>query len=331
MQVLELEFGQQGWAGVQKVFDGQPVVLVIVLVFDVARRRAHQDRAPHGARQVHAQREAVGMRQWIHQCVHQMGPGTIHLGVFAAHGIDAVAAIAQERGDFIGVQSGCVYHAACFDAFALERSRVGRVADFDGHDNRIASGLEFNDARVIEDIRAAIDGDARIGFHERFGFDDAGGGHLQRGHGGDVRFALANPRAVHHAQAFDAIGPPVFRQLFEFGDFRFVRGDDQLAAIVVRHAVRGAKLLGHDIAGNAQPALQRSGPIVDARMHHAAIARAGGHAQLGHLLEQKDVLGARGDLAGQRAAHHSSADDDYVGSIHGFRRPRSECAGSHLE
>src|SRR5579859_5973066 len=52
-------------------------------------------------------------------------------------------------------------------------------------------------------------------------------------------------------------------------------------------------------------------------MDYAAVAGAGGHAQLGILLDQEDVLRARRDGVGYGGSDDAAADDQDVGLIHG--------------
>ena len=133
----------------------------------------------------------------------------------------------------------------------------------------------------------------------------------------DVRLAGAHSGAVHYPQTHDAVGAAVFGKMFELCYLVRVLSHHKLAAIPVRHAVRGAEFVQHAVARHAQPRFQRARRIVNARMDNAAISRAGAHAELGRLLDKKHIAPALRNRARHGATHHAAADDDNVCAIHG--------------
>ncbi len=80
-----------------------------------------------------------------------------------------------------------------------------------------------------------------------------------------------------------------------------------------------AELIRKAIAFHAKPRLQRILRIVDAGVIHAAVARTGGHPQLGKLLDKKNVLPTFGDGARDGAANDAAADDQNVRLVHELR------------
>ena len=185
------------------------------------------------------------------------------------------------------------------------------------HGNGIRARVEPHDARARQQTCSLIRGQARERFYEILGGDDAGRRHFQRGGGFDVRLAGAHRGAVHDAQSRDAVGAAVFGEAFEVRYLLRVVDHHKLAAIPVRHMVRGAEFVQHPVARHAQARFERAGRIVDARMDHAAVARARAHAELGHLLDEKHVAPAPRNRARHGATHHAPADDHNVGAIHG--------------
>jgi len=91
---------------------------------------------------------------------------------------------------------------------------------------------------------------------------------------------------------------------------------DNFAGALVRDVMGGAKRVGQTVAFDAVAGLERIRRVVEAGVDDAAVARAGGHANAGHLLEDEDVGRARRQLGGNGAADNPASDDDDVGSFH---------------
>src|SRR5438128_1835022 len=83
-----------------------------------------------------------------------------------------------------------------------------------------------------------------------------------------------------------------------------IRRHHQLSAVAKGHVVFLAKFVSEPVALDAQPRLERILRIVDAGVVHAAVARAGGHAELRKLLDQEHVLPPRRDRARDGAANN---------------------------
>src|SRR5258708_28803823 len=78
----------------------------------------------------------------------------------------------------------------------------------------------------------------------------------------------------------------------------------------------GAELIHQPVAGDAQPCLEGVFRIVDAGMNHAAVARAGSHAQLGVLLNKEYVIRPLRNSMRNRATDYAAADNKNVGLVH---------------
>src|SRR5580658_6246959 len=132
----------------------------------------------------------------------------------------------------------------------------------------------------------------------------------------DVRFASANPCAIHDRQSFDTVLSGIFHQRCELWGFRCGCGYDQFSGVAVRHAMCGAKFVGQNISADAMTGLQRSRRIIKSRVNHAAIARACAHADFWERFENEDVVPAGGKRASDCAADYTTADDYDVCLLH---------------
>src|SRR5260370_38561849 len=83
-----------------------------------------------------------------------------------------------------------------------------------------------------------------------------------------------------------------------------IRGPHHFSAMAKRHVVFFAEFVRQPIALDAKPRLQRIFRVIDAGAVHAAVARAGGHAQLWKLLYKKNALPAFRNAVGDSTATH---------------------------
>src|SRR5690242_15740894 len=192
------------------------------------------------------------------------------------------------------------------------------IADFQSNLNARLQRFERNHLRVRDKVRALIRSHARVGVNKLFGGHDAGGRHVQSGYALNVRLALANFRGIHESQAFDAVVFAAFLQREKLGLLVRIGGDDQLSAVAKRNAVLLAEFIRKAVAFDAQLRLQGVLRIIDSRMIDTAVAGAGGHSELGKLLDQKNVLPPLGNGARDGAADHAAADNQNIGLIHLF-------------
>jgi len=131
-----------------------------------------------------------------------------------------------------------------------------------------------------------------------------------------TNIALADSLRSHQLEPLHPIHSPIFSKLFKLEDFGLVSCHHNFPAIAVRHSVSRAELLQQPIPFHAKARLQKFGRVIDTRMNHAAIARAGGHAQPWRLLQQENVFDADRKLVRDGATHHTTANDDDVNSVH---------------
>src|SRR5262249_35422326 len=148
------------------------------------------------------------------------------------------------------------------------------------------------------------------------GGKNAGGRHVERRSANDMRFAFANFLRANQAKTFDAVLLAAALQGREVGFLMRIGGHHQLAAVAMRNTVFGAKFVEQAVAFDAVARLQRILRVVDTGVNHAAVAGAGGHAELGELLDEKDVLPASRNRVSDRAANHAAANDQNIGLVH---------------
>src|SRR5205823_7604384 len=111
-----------------------------------------------------------------------------------------------------------------------------------------------------------------------------------------------------HRQLLDAVGDAGLKQRFESGDFAAIGGDNELAALFVRHVVRAAELVEERPSFDTEPRLQRAGGIVDARVNDAAVVRAGFETRTRMFLEDADRQVAFRDRQRRGEARDAAAD-----------------------
>ncbi len=187
----------------------------------------------------------------------------------------------QHCGYFVGEKSRGIYQTASFD-----------FAGCACYANFSVDGLELLHLCMRDDMRALIRGYARVRFHQLLTGNDSGGGNRHGVIARDVRFAGANPCAIHDRQTFDAILSRIFHQRRQLGRFCRGCGHDQFSGVAVRHAMRGAKFVGQNISADAMAGLQGSRRIIKPCVNHAAIARACAHADFRQCFEHEHVVPA---------------------------------------
>ena len=125
---------------------------------------------------------------------------------------------------------------------------------------------------------------------------------------------------AEQAHALDAVGLGAALDLGELLGLGVVGGDDQLAAIPVRHAVLGTVGIEQAPAGDAGARHQAALGIVDAGVDDLGIARAGLGADAFGCLDDDDLAAGKG-----KRARHGEADDACAdhNAVDGFERGRS--------
>jgi hypothetical protein len=77
-----------------------------------------------------------------------------------------------------------------------------------------------------------------------------------------------------------------------------------------------AKFLGQTVAFDTVASFPGIFRVVDAGVDDAAVARAGRHAELGILLDEKDVLPTAGESFGDGATDYAAANNQNVDLVH---------------
>ncbi len=133
----------------------------------------------------------------------------------------------------------------------------------------------------------------------------------------------ANEVLVDELELLDAVRRPELPQGLELGErgglVRSAGRDDQLPAPDVRHAPCLAELVQQTTSTHAQLCLERAGRIVDARVKHAAVVRAGLDPQTRVTFEEAHGPPGVRDLGRARQPHHASPDDDAIDVGHTVR------------
>ena len=146
--------------------------------------------------------------------------------------------------------------------------------------------------------------------NERFGLHDPRVRRPDRRRGtGDVRLALKNEAAIDERRARDAVAMRALQQTFERAELRMVVRDDELAAADVRHVVRRAEVVQAIAPFDAQRGLERASRVVQTRVNHAAVARAGAVTEPRIALEQAHRRAAIRERARRRQSDHPTTND----------------------
>ena len=117
-QVLDRDFRQERARHLEKGFERQTTVLVVVLPILITNRRPNPHAAVDGLREMRAQPMAGRMRDGIDEAVHEMARPRRQLRVLASAGIDREGFPAQEPLDIVGIQARGVHDGLRVDALA---------------------------------------------------------------------------------------------------------------------------------------------------------------------------------------------------------------------
>src|SRR5580693_772213 len=208
--------------------------------------------------------------------------------------------ISKQRRNLVGKKPRSIDHAFRINRFVLG---IFFVADTQAYADGFARRLQRNHARVGNDARALIRGHAGVAVNQFFGGDNSGGRNLESRHTPDKRLAGANLNRPDDAQALNAVLLPALFQREEFFFLVRIDSDDEFPRMPERNVVPLAEFVREPVTLDAVPRLQRILRIVNPRMIHTAVARAGSHAQLRKLLDKKNVLPAMGNSLRDGAAN----------------------------
>ena len=130
--------------------------------------------------------------------------------------------------------------------------------------------------------------------HVGVGIDDTG----RRGHQGTgtvqlrlQRNRLCGADEMHIGHAIVPCGPDNFLKRCQL---LFIRGDDQLATTLVGHPTALTVVIKQIPPADTEPGLERAPRIIDTRMDHFAVARAGPAAEGALTLQNQNFPPSQG-------------------------------------
>jgi hypothetical protein len=154
------------------------------------------------------------------------------------------------------------------------------------------------------------------GEHVGVAVDDPGGGGVQRGRAAQRGLHRARLGFRQQAQVGHAVGGGALADPLQPAGLLLRGRDDQLAAIVVRHAAVAAEIVEAALAVDAGARDQAAGGVVDAGMDDLAVAGRGlGADALGGVEHQHLAPGQR-QGAGDGEPDHAGADHDRIELLH---------------
>ncbi len=238
----------------------------------------------------------------VDQPADQVAAFVAQLPVLAAERDDArLGRLARRDREAVGLEAGAHDHAVGFEGCAV-RQLDGRAEPVLAH----AGG-----AGIRPDL-ATNGGDiGRVGARHRGEVGDRGLGRVERGDAGHVGLDLGEIVGFEPPQPGNAVLVCPFGEPPQRFELALLGRDDELAARVVGEVALGAVVAQEVQSAPAQPGLQRSGRVVDAGMHDAAVV-GGLVAREGRLLlEHDDLRRGRGvgELAGGGEAEDAATDD----------------------
>ena len=155
--------------------------------------------------------------------------------------------------------------------------------------------------------------------HQAVAVDDAGGRRQQRGLAGQVRLQRQRLGLREQLQITHAVGGCALADGTQLVHLRRAGGDYQLAAAPVRDAAFGAVAVQKLFPLHAQPRLEGTLRVVDARVDHLAVARAGGGAEAFRRLQHQHLAPGQRQRARHCQADHAGADDHGIDLLRAHR------------
>jgi hypothetical protein len=146
--------------------------------------------------------------------------------------------------------------------------------------------------------------------HELMAVDNAGLRRMQRRDAGERGLHRARGRAVDHREALDAVAAALLKDRLHLGHFGVLGRDNQLAALAMRHAVRGAEFVQQAAAARTVVRAQRAGRVVHAGVDHLAVAGRYAVADAARGFGNDHLMAGERRRACDRKPHHARADDE---------------------
>ena len=147
--------------------------------------------------------------------------------------------------------------------------------------------------------------------HEAVAVNDTGFRRDHRRDAGERGFELLRLLRGDDRNPFHAVRHRLCMDGLEAGNLARLRGDDELAALAVRHAVRGGERVERPPAGRTVPGAQRAARIIKAGVNDLAVARGyAGADGVGRFRDNHLVTGKR------EGAGHGKPDHPCPGHEH---------------
>jgi hypothetical protein len=142
--------------------------------------------------------------------------------------------------------------------------------------------------------------------------DDAGFRRMHRGDAGEPRLETLGGRGVDELDPFHAVGLRLLVERCEPLDLARVGGDDELAALAMRHAVRGAEIVEHASAARAVVGAQRARRVIKAGVNDLAVARGNPGAHGGGRFRHHHVVSGQRGRARDRESDDARSDHEHL-------------------
>src|SRR3954447_9820282 len=223
---------------------------------------------------------------------------------------------AGHASDAVGVEAG-----ARDDGAGRERARLGPELRGSAP-RRDRKDLSTRSNRALK--RSDVVGERARDAAE---VDDAGRWGIERPEPRNVRLELSEAGFVDALHAGDAVLARALDERVEAAELVLTRCNDRLSTALVGDPLLVAVRVDVAAPSDAEPRLQRSGDVVDPRVHDAAVPCSLMRRDLRLLLEHEhaQVGVTQKRLARHREAENAAADDGEVGEARGGRRRHARC------
>jgi hypothetical protein len=148
--------------------------------------------------------------------------------------------------------------------------------------------------------------------HVAMAVNDAGFRRAHCSDAGERRLEPPRGRAVDDLDAFDAVDRGLLEDAVQPLGLGLVGGDDQLAALAMRHAVGRAKFVEHPPRARAVIGALRAGRIIEPGVDHLAVARGHAGTDPGCGFRDDHLVAGERDRARHREPDHSGADHQHL-------------------
>ena len=245
-------------------------------------------------------------RRRIDQPAESRSAGEGEVIAFGQHllGHPRLRIILQRLRHALRPQAGAIHHRVEFE--------VAAIAAAEGDDPLAVFALRPGDRRVEGNGAACVLDVAAQSQHIRVRIDNAGLRRMQRRGAGQLRLERHRRLRAQHHQPFDIVDLALRGDCLDLGGLLRIGSDDELAALLVRHAVRGAEGVEQPAAIDTVSRAQRPGRVIHAAMNDLAVARGDAGADGVFGFRHDDVVASHGDGARHGQTDDAGADNQYL-------------------